>query len=51
MEQLVNSLVTVTSGCVERDKDVLCKYSYNERKSEQAHIPHTLTLLENAVYN
>ena len=23
----------------------------NERKSEQAHIPHTPTLLENAVYN
>ena len=24
---------------------------YNERKSEQAHIPHAPTLLENAVYN
>ena len=24
---------------------------YNERKSEQAHIPHDPTLLENAVYN
>ena len=23
---------------------------YNERKSEQAHIPHAPTLLENAVY-
>ena len=23
----------------------------NERKSEQAHIPHASTLLENAVYN
>ena len=23
----------------------------NERKSEQAHIPHAPTLLENAVYN
>ena len=23
----------------------------NERKSEQAHIPHALSLLENAVYN
>ena len=27
------------------------KYSDNERKSEQAHIPHAPTLLENAVYN
>ena len=26
-------------------------YRINERKSEQAHIPHTPTLLENAVYN
>ena len=25
--------------------------SKNERKSEQAHIPHAPTLLENAVYN
>ena len=25
--------------------------SQNERKSEQAHIPHAPTLLENAVYN
>ena len=25
--------------------------SVNERKSEQAHIPHAPTLLENAVYN
>ena len=25
--------------------------TYNERKSEQAHIPHAPTLLENAVYN
>ena len=24
---------------------------HNERKSEQAHIPHALTLLENAVYD
>ena len=24
---------------------------FNERKSEQAHIPHAPTLLENAVYN
>ena len=24
---------------------------YNERKSEQAHIPHAPTLLENAEYN
>ena len=28
-------------------KENLC----NERKSEQAHIPHAPTLLENAVYN
>ena len=27
------------------------KYLVNERKSEQAHIPHAPTLLENAVYN
>ena len=27
------------------------KRSFNERKSEQAHIPHAPTLLENAVYN
>ena len=26
-------------------------YMRNERKSEQAHIPHAPTLLENAVYN
>ena len=26
-------------------------YSYNERKSEQAHIPHAPTLLEKAVYH
>ena len=26
-------------------------HKYNERKSEQAHIPHAPTLLENAVYN
>ena len=25
--------------------------AHNERKSEQAHIPHAPTLLENAVYN
>ena len=24
---------------------------FNERKSEQAHIPHAPTMLENAVYN
>ena len=32
----------------------ICGYAvkiYNERKSEQAHIPHAPTLLENAVYN
>ena len=34
----------------------MCMYFYcilnvNERKSEQAHIPHAPTLLENAVYN
>ena len=28
-----------------------CPCLSNERKSEQAHIPHALTLLENAVYN
>ena len=27
------------------------KKKTNERKSEQAHIPHAPTLLENAVYN
>ena len=27
------------------------RYIRNERKSEQAHIPHAPTLLENAVYN
>ena len=27
------------------------KIDINERKSEQAHIPHAPTLLENAVYN
>ena len=27
------------------------KRLFNERKSEQAHIPHAPTLLENAVYN
>ena len=26
-------------------------FKINERKSEQAHIPHAPTLLENAVYN
>ena len=36
---------------------VYCIYTFNaayvgnERKSEQAHIPHAPTLLENAVYN
>ena len=29
----------------------LYTYCQNERKSEQAHIPHAPTLLENAVYN
>ena len=29
----------------------IVKIVVNERKSEQAHIPHTTTLLENAVYN
>ena len=29
----------------------LSKHHRNERKSEQAHIPHAPTLLENAVYN
>ena len=28
-----------------------CRQLRNERKSEQAHIPHAPTLLENAVYN
>ena len=27
------------------------QFKNNERKSEQAHIPHAPTLLENAVYN
>ena len=27
------------------------RYISNERKSEQAHIPHAPTLVENAVYN
>ena len=27
------------------------KKEINERKSEQAHIPHAPTMLENAVYN
>ena len=27
------------------------QHNRNERKSEQAHIPHAPTLLENAVYN
>ena len=29
----------------------MVKEILNERKSEQAHIPHAPTLLENAVYN
>ena len=31
--------------------DIFTETIYNERKSEQAHIPHAPTLLENAVYN
>ena len=32
--------------------DIVTRYiAKNERKSEQAHIPHAPTLLENAVYN
>ena len=30
---------------------MLTKTTINERKSEQAHIPHAPTFLENAVYN
>ena len=29
-DNLLNSLVTVTSGCLERKKDALCEYSYNQ---------------------
>ena len=32
-------------------KKCLESFQINERKSEQAHIPHAPTLLENAVYN
>ena len=32
-------------------RDYIIKHTSNERKSEQAHIPHAPTLLENAVYN
>ena len=31
--------------------DTSIKQKKNEKKSEQAHIPHAPTLLENAVYN
>ena len=32
-------------------KLIFFSFVKNERKSEQAHIPHAPTLLENAVYN
>ena len=42
---------TLGSTCIE-GKNLNHNYSiWNERKSEQAHIPHTPTLLKNAVYN
>ena len=41
-EWMINSITSTPATSI---------YRLNERKSEQAHIPHAPTLLENAVYN
>ena len=45
-----HSEITMPSYFIKRSTHLTCCY-VNERKSEQAHIPHAPTLLENAVYN
>ena len=47
-------MVQSSSTCLShllKGHNLLSVINENERKSEQAHIPHAPTLLENAVYN
>ena len=48
---MVNYAVWEEKNIQTQKKKYRCKKYKNERKSEQAHIPHAPTLLENAVYN
>ena len=51
IEKLLKFLDIQNMSHTKKDFGTSLKQSLNERKSEQAHIAHAPTLLENAVYN